>query len=181
MNEPKLGQLIEGVVPRDAIHIAVMPLLCGDAELAPGTHIGVDGDYARSWSSKIGVVDPFLKAPVKFGERFWLFLYPGTITSLRHEWTHPAIKSAVVATNESEAWITGFAAELDQTYSRLMDAAEQWVATDNGEWGGEYTMDNSERYKDIDSAKWAIFWQHYEILTGKRPKDVDVCPFTCSC
>jgi hypothetical protein len=87
---PQLGKLIDGDERRDAVHIAVAPVVAA-ATLTPGQHVGlIDGSRAGPCDNPIGVVDPFLKADVQEGQRFWLFLYPNTVTSLRHVWTHPA-------------------------------------------------------------------------------------------
>jgi hypothetical protein len=53
-------------------------------------------ELAGPCDQPIGVVDPFLVKPVEPGQRFWLFLYPGSITGLRHVWSHPAF-AAVAA------------------------------------------------------------------------------------
>ena len=89
---PDVGKIIENrsLARRDAIHVAVAPVEAGE-DLLPGTHVGVVGGVcSASAEDKIGIVDPFLAKSVKSGESFWLFLYPNTITSLRHVWTHPA-------------------------------------------------------------------------------------------
>jgi hypothetical protein len=98
---PRLGQLIEdGDRRRDAIHIAVAPVTAGE-RLTPGQHVGLvredDPEMVGPCEHTIGVVDPYLTAAVEPGRRFWLFLYPGSITGLRHVWTHPAFAKAAAA------------------------------------------------------------------------------------
>lgn len=95
MSTPTLGELITSPAGRDAIHIAVAPVTAADY-LEPGQHVGFccKGNTtlvaALEDTELIGIVDPFLKARVEPGQQFWLFLYPNTITSLRHVWSHPA-------------------------------------------------------------------------------------------
>ena len=101
---PQLGRLIEdGDRRRDAIHIAVAPVTAAE-RLAPGQHVGLiqEGnlELVGPCDNCIGIVDPFLTAVVETGERFWLFLYPGTITGLRHVWTHPTFTAAAAAVRE---------------------------------------------------------------------------------
>jgi len=86
----ELGKIITTPQERDAIHIAVYPAVAGE-QLGPGQHVGLEDGGAVLCDNTIGVVDPYLRTYVRRGERFWLFLYPYTITSLRHDWDHPAI------------------------------------------------------------------------------------------
>lgn len=95
-SEPQLGNLLTGTEGRDAIHIAITPVVASE-RLYPGESVELFGktekglNYVRKSTGKsIGIIDPFLKDPVKFGECVYLFLNPYTITSLRHVWVHPA-------------------------------------------------------------------------------------------
>ncbi len=90
----KLGELIDGKQHRDAIHIAVAPVEAAE-QLRPGQRVGLLADGRASgkpYVAVLGIVDPFLETEVQPGQRFWLWLTPYTITSLRHEWTHPAFE-----------------------------------------------------------------------------------------
>lgn len=90
---PKIGTILEpSDTARDAVHVALIPVT-SDYRLHPGDRVGLAHGridlVTRDATRKVGIVDPFLPEPVKPGERFYLFLFPGTITGLRHVWTHP--------------------------------------------------------------------------------------------
>ena len=98
-DETQIGSLIAGNERRrDAIHVAVAPVTAVE-RLAPGQHIGLrtpgDTEHVSSESAElIGIVDPFLSGPIAPGERFWMFLYPSTVTGMRHAWQHPSFERA---------------------------------------------------------------------------------------
>src|SRR5262249_7415610 len=100
-NVPSLGSLTtDGERRRDAVHVAVAPVTAAEA-LKPGQHVGfslagqTEAVGPVEPRRQIGVVDPFLEDPVQPGQGFWLFLYPNTVPSLRHVWTHPAFAPKV--------------------------------------------------------------------------------------
>lgn len=180
MSDTNLGQLVRGNPGRDAIHIAVAPVAAGEY-FKPGTHVRiVDGKAisARPEDS-IGIVDPFLLGVVEIGQTFWLCLYPKTITSLRHEWVHPAFDSmptvpVKTSADVSNDWLHDFAGRIDIGYSHMMRAAKEWLRS--GEYECEY---NSENWRDGFDHE---FWKHYDIVTGNvTPDSKRENFFTCSC
>jgi hypothetical protein len=101
---PRLGQLIEdGDRRRDAVHVAVAAVMAA-VRLTPCQHVGLaqegDVELVGPCARPIGIVDPFLTTDVQPGQRFWLFLYPGSITGLRHVWSHPEFAAAAAAIKE---------------------------------------------------------------------------------
>lgn len=99
-----LGHLIEdGERRRDAIHIAVAPVTAS-CRLSPGEHVGLvereSAELVGPCENNIGIVDPYLTADVEPGQRFWLLLYPNSVTGLRHVWTHPAFTAVAAAVAE---------------------------------------------------------------------------------
>ena len=92
---PVLGELAKGIWGRDAIHVAVVPMIAAE-RLRPGQHVcfAAEGNYELAsglpQKGNLGIVDPFLTEDVLKGQQFWMCLYPNTVTSLRHQWTHPA-------------------------------------------------------------------------------------------
>lgn len=173
----EIGKILDGDRARDAVHIAVAPMIAAEG-MDPGEHVGIAGDDLASTlvEPKVGIADPFLMQHIEKGQRFWMFMYPNTITSLRHQWTHPAF-AELADLGKSERWITQFADRIGQTYDSLMEAADEWTRNK------EYTHDNGENYKGYES--WfPTFWRHYEIVKGVKVSDETIMEgsfFTCTC
>ena len=173
-----LGELITGTCFRDAIHIAVAPVIANE-ELQPGQHIGFTPNTTEvvtaSANNLIGIVDPFLHEPVKEGQRFWMLLYPNTIQNLRHEWSHPAFNSSVL--EESIEWLGAFAKDVRLSFDEVIEYAKD---ADSGGFG--YIEDGSEYARNRYFQNPSEFWKHIRIVTGDPTLGVDEpTPFSCSC
>lgn len=168
----QLGNLPEANQGRDAVHVAIAPMIAAE-RLSPGQHVGLIGDRAGSTAKTIGIVDPFLRGAVFEGERFWLVLYPQTITSLRHVWEHPAFSGGEGSVSASEKWLREMAEQVGVSYSRLLNAAKEHIEFD------EYLVGGGEMEGVITPDE---FWDHYEAVTGTRvPHEKRGNFFSCSC
>lgn len=183
MEQLKLGQLIGPEQQRDAVHIAVAPVTCG-FPLRPGEYIrlklGSSVEVIPSSAEKaIGIVDPFLLLPVDPGERFWMFLLPGTITSLRHEWVHPAFgpeEARQVDKSASEAWLRAYARKMN-TYDEPQVAFDRLIGGLRTGKLFAYGTDLNGLY-DLDDEH--DLREHAEKYLGVRI-DFDNFSFSCSC
>lgn len=172
----KLGQIITGEARRDAVHMAVAPVVAGEA-LHPGAHVGLHLGKAMSSpvsraDAAIGIVDPFLTAEVRPGETFWLFLYPGSIKGLRHEWIHPEFpehESVPVVNQESVKWLADFAAGIDMSYEELIDGCKNYLTSG----------DSIECLKMEWKEPPVGFWVHFQAATGMVVHDEEATPFAC--
>jgi hypothetical protein len=168
----------------------VAPVVAG-MTLKPGDRIGFtdNGDaYTVVTNAKklLGIVDPFLHEKAVYeGDKFYMFLYPNTITSLRHEWTHPAfeyedelarleptlyrLKGAVA----EEKWVSDFAENMGSDFHEIMEAADNYLLSgDYLSRGGTF-----EGYSVPDE-----FWDKYEAIKRKKVAEEDRGSFlSCSC
>lgn len=184
MENLKLGEIITTEQNRDAIHIAVVPVVAAQ-RLRPGERVWMDdGKAALGAINSIGVVDPFLPitTTVEPGQKFWLYLNPGSITSLRHEWTHPAFEAVAIVPKgmgSDERWLRDYADGLGLHYNRLMEGAEDWIRSkERGSWG-EYLVDGGTLEGECTSPE---FWERYERFKGLSLSDeVKENFFSCSC
>jgi hypothetical protein len=189
-----LGTIIGPFEQRDAVHIAVFPVQCGEqAKLRPGDHcyIGSDGlaYYAESSAIGMGIVDPFIEQKrISRGEWFWLMVYPRQITSLAHVWEHPAFppSEAGVSKAKSEAWLRNFCSHADcPEFEIVVQAVTTGYTSADGEETGEINTDWGDAYVhfrnlDAHAAIPPEFWKHMSNYTGKR-FDVQPASFSCSC
>ena len=170
-----LGKIIEGERPgRDAIHIAVVAVTSAQSlspgepvELVPGSQ-----DVVRAVrKGGVGIVDPFLPGQVDPGERFWVCLYPYTITSLRHTWMHPAFEPENQSPTwlESKGWLTKFGEDLgiyDHPPVSYEDVVASALETLNSDWKGS-DVDFPGMSGGPQGSLPDEFWDHIAVVTGR--------------
>lgn len=189
-----IGKLIDQERGRDAIHVAVAPVVAS-CSLVVGSHVCILPDGTAGYGrNPIGIVDPFLKKEPQTGDRFYLFLYPGSITSLAHHWVHPAFKEVLPPTPAatpdqktiSEAWLREYACRVnpqllesygtrvgseESAYSTLLEDLQSGELTYHG-------IDMHSRSELIDEAELCY---HASIVLG-RPILFDYFRyFSCTC
>jgi len=167
MKVTKVGVFLnagEGV--RDAIHCAITPVIADDLESFPGEHVGIkDGNrISREYLPKVGIIDPFLVGRVYKNNEVYLFVYPGTITSLTHYWEHPAFKPTVAVSLEAvkaraTEWMHWFAAQVGVTYDEVIAACNDVSEGGPGHILPYDTPDAADKYR-------AEMWANFEIITG---------------
>jgi hypothetical protein len=175
-----LGTVIDATAKRDAIHLAVVPAVAGQ-RLEAGWHVTVVDGIATTADqddedAPLGIVDPFLKRPVKKGERFWLVIYPRTIQSLRHVWTHPAFPeepgiAAVSDKTESERWLREFCSSHNvPCYETVLGLV---ASNDDDDY---LTVRDADASGEIPCE----FWDHAEVVLGRKLTHRPAF-FSCSC
>ncbi len=174
MENDYLGRAPTELDLRDAIHIAIAPMRAA-GPLVPGQHVGIiaDGIVGES-ATPVGIVDPFLRAPVANDALVWVLLYPGTVRTLRHEWTHDAFVPGVnQAKAAAQIWMDKYADKMGVGWRDLIMHAQNYLRrddywTEGGRFEGEWVPDE--------------FWPHYEALTGETVADGKRGSFlSCSC
>lgn len=191
MTDVKLGQLPDQHAQRDAIHIAVAPVEAAE-DLEPGQHVGLLAQLGHSdrlaglWASAcaphIGIVDPFLQVPVRKGQRFWLCLYPQTVTSIRHDWTHPKFAelqdiASLEAEKESERWLRDFAAKVSP-YDMDDDPSGEQAFRSLLSGIGEAEVYTHGSHYEPDDEEEAELRMHLERYLKRK---IDHVSFRCSC
>ena len=183
-----VGKQLPAMTEADAIHVPVLPVILDEA-MRPGEWVVIEKGQARlPKRSDTGIcqevpsaiIDPFLlqnnayirkdvgKLPK--GARVFAFMRPGSITSMRHVWTHPDH-------DYDEAWLTDFAAEFELSPDGLMEAAARYLTTGSCLVTGFDTPDAG-----YDNYKLKRFWHIYYARTqDPMAKDRDDGFFTCSC
>jgi len=184
-----LGTIIGPDEKRDAIHLAVLPMVA-PYRIAVGAHVDKDGRPVAPYSEyAVGIVDPFLnRLGVDTGERFWLLIYPRVITSLRHVWAHPAFQDeapsiesvkAVIA-QDSKEWMTKWALE-HMGYNYYGDSNDDRLSPEEAlaaaiQAGRDNHVGPYESAANHIDSEW---WDHWEAITGSRGDRSAY--FSCSC
>lgn len=163
-NAMTIGQLVGHIGVRDAIHCPIISAVA-KMNLNVGTPVVIleSGEAEQSdFFSYVGIVDPFLKAYVQKGEQFWVWVKPGSISSLTHKWTHNRIPDVAEVVPEKEAArvrLEEFANGPLHVSLEEMLAVIAACATGHGDPLYDHGYEGLSEYEG--------FWDDYMLYTGK--------------
>lgn len=176
---------------RDAIHVAVVPLIAGSDKLYSGvtfkllhgtSDIAMRATYEGD--DALGIINPFVKSDCgyfKAGDKVWGILFPGTVTGMTHVWKHPAFDNPPKAASESEQWIRQFADRWNFDYDNLITEATR---SSKNEYDRYIVADGIDCHSSSDLGEdHDLFWVHLAVLTGKvyDQDHKDGMGWSCSC
>jgi hypothetical protein len=183
MSDVPLGKLILSPQNRDAVHVAIAPVEASET-LKPGQKVRfVPGKTdlvaaVGEGETSVGIVDPFLRRDVAPNDKFFICLYPGSVTGMRHHWQHSAFPvENTIDISASIDVIRGFADEYGLSYEEILEAAHRFHTT------GDYMIEGG-RWEGMGlyGEKEERFWTAYEIVTGRKVEEGDRGSiFSCSC
>ncbi len=184
--------LMPGTMGKDAVHVAVVACEAS-TNLEVGAAVAIshrDADaplaFIANRKDSIGIVDPFIDDRfIKAGQRFWLYLFPRTITGLRHVWTHPAFDGVSDGSYASpsqrlasEKWLKDWCRANDcPSYGTVLGRVLEWIdeGKDNVDFLYFYGQD---AHAEIPPE----FWVHMSVVTGHTIVGHDLPKyFQCSC
>lgn len=187
MNNLKIGHVINEDQERDAIHVAVFPAQAAHP-LRPGDHVGLRKGLASTLSKTfLGIVDPFLKKNLEKGEKFWIFLYPNSVTSLRHTWSHPELDSELAAAKEvskneskeaSKTWLLNYISSNCPYY--VENGSDGYDAFMSNIADGYIHYSGSDLHSIEECNEPELLMAHLSILLD-RVVTIDQFRFSCSC
>lgn len=184
MMDIDLTKKIVGHAERDAIHVAVVPLIVGEKYMRAGqlfrlrhnTHIALS---AHTEEDAVGVISPFLTEFIKEGDQVWGLLWPNSVTGMRHHWFHPMFDEAQPAQSESEQWLRDFADSWNFDFGELIENASNV----DSDWRYVTARGIDLHSKEELDEDYYLFWHHLEKFTGKKFSDEDKenMGWSCSC
>lgn len=190
---------------RDAIHIAIIPLIAGeDFWHKDPVRLGSDKTkgYCGAYGSCIGIVNPWRKGPVKKGELFWCVLNPDTVTGMKHYWQHPDFPNEVTIESLTEEisvesiiekpmneqseeehliWLKTFADEWNFDLNELIFNAK---STDQeNDWRCVVAQGHDLHSIGDLGNDYHLFWDHLEGYLNKKfdKEHRDGMNWSCSC
>lgn len=179
MSEVTLGKQPGDVSIRDAIHVAVTAAKARE-QLHAGDRVGFV-DYpgrvaSRDAGNIIGIVDPFRVDPVPPHGLFWLCLFPGSVTGMRHQWVHPEFPAMEVDEDDSEAWLRRYAA----VNNPMLLPSMAFRTLIHGFSSGEVKFHGQEIYCFQELPDRHDLLKHLEVHLGFKP-DLETTSFSCAC